>query len=268
VHIARKDDGGKKFMQALKKPYNSNPQKLTVYEKSLNFTKDIYIVSDKFHDMIIRELIRKSAAAIPINIAQSRATMYISKEFNYLNVAIENISQCKSLLEMALVRGSITFDEFSKADSVATELLKMAFTLIKRLKNSVTHLKIKKWQVEDFRQFHLYNRSINLMESIYYFIDNPDLNINEVDANKAYRLATDIPLLIATGIGQLNMTERNEKFNEVKDTLKDLRRQMDQFQKLTPYLREFSNDIENLRVQVLKLLNHYFGRLKCSNEIE
>lgn len=268
MHIARKDDGGRKFMQALKKPYNSNPQKLIVYEKSLSFAKDIYSISDNFHDMIIRESIRKSAAAILTNTSQSRATMYLSKEFDYLNVAIQHISQCKSLLEMALVRGTITFDEFSKADSVVAELLKMSFTLIKRLKNSVAHLKIKKWQVEDFRQSHLYNRSIDLMQSIYYFIDNPDLYINEKVANKAYRIATDIPLLIATGIGQLNMTERIGKFNEIKDALKDLRMQMDKIKNLTPYLIESSNEIENLRVQVLKLLNHYFGRLKCSNEVE
>lgn len=255
-------------MRAIKKQYSSNPQKSTLYDKSLSLAKKMYDLSENFPDYLIRELIRKSAAAISTNIAESRATKYYSKEFSHLNVAIGGISQIKSLIELALVRSFITFEHFNQVDSNASELLKMSFGLIKRLKENVGNAEVKRWWVEDFRQSHLYNRSIDLFQSIYMLVDMIDFNINEEQVSKAYRIAVNIPILIALGIGQLNLKEEIKKFNKAKDTLMELRVLLDQFQNLTSDQEELLGNIENCRIQVVKLVNSYFGRLKSSSRIE
>lgn len=255
-------------MRALKKQYSSDLQGLTLYEKSLSFTKKMYDISEKFPDDIVRELIRKSAAAISTNIAESRATMYFAKQFNHLNVTIWSISQIRSLIEMALVRGFITLERFNQVNSDASELLKMSFGLIKRLKENVGNAEVNKWWVEDFRQSHLYNRSIDLMQSIFWLVDSINFDINVEDANKAYEFATNIPLSIASGIGQLNMVVRIERFNKVKDLVKDLGLLLNQYENLPSNHRELLSNIEGCRIQVLKLLNSHFGQLKNSNMVE
>jgi four helix bundle protein len=256
-------------MQVIRKPYSSDPRKLLVYEKSLNFAKDIYGISEEFRDDTIREKIRKSACSVATNIAESRATMSYSKEFNHLNVALGIISQNRTLLEMALVFNYITFEKFQQADSKAIELLKMSFSLITRLKQHVENIEVGKWRVEDFRQSHLYNRSIDLMQSIYWLVDSIYISINIEEANKAYRIAINVPLLIASGIGQLNTNVRNKKFNQAKNNyLKKLDMLLSHFQNLSNGQSEYLISVEENSIQVLKLLNSYFGRVKSSNGSE
>jgi four helix bundle protein len=255
-------------MQAMRKQYNSNPKKSMVYTKSLSFVKGLYATSEHFPDLAIREKLRESAVSIATNIAQSRVTMYHAKEFNYLNGALECISQCRTLIQLALVRGFLMYEQFQEVDCKAVELLKMSFTLIKRLEQYVTNIEVKKWMVEDFRQSHLYNRSIDLMQTIYWLVDSVDIEINYQLANKAYRLAINTPLFIASGVGQLNMKVRNQKFNEAMNNLKKLSSFLQQFNDLTCDKREEMKAIEECRIQVAKLLNSYFGRLKSSNTIE
>ncbi|MBT2694622.1 four helix bundle protein [Bacillus sp. ISL-55] len=255
-------------MQAQRKPFRSNPKKSKVYEKSLSFAKELHVISEKFDDDIIRKRLRSSAVAIVENIAQSRVTMYYSNEFNYLNIAMKCINECRSLFQMAHVRGYLPSENFHQADADAIELLKMSFSLIKRLKQYPTNIIVDKWQVEDFHRFHLYNRSIDLMQSIYWLVDSVGFEINDEQVEKAYRLAIDTPLRIASGIGQLNMKIRNKKFSEVNQNLKSLKVMLDQFQVLSHEHKDDLNNIEVCRVQVLKLLNYYFGRLKSSNRVE
>ncbi|MCH6265096.1 four helix bundle protein [Neobacillus citreus] len=255
-------------MQALRKQYNNNSRKSMVYTKSLSFAKDVYATSEHFPDLVIREKLRESAISIGTNIAQSRVTMYHAKEFNYLNGALLCISQCRTLLQLALVRGFLMYEEFQEAECKAVELLKMSFTLIKRLEQYVTNIEVEKWMVEDFRQSHLYNRSIDLMQTIYWLVDSVDFEINYEIAEEAYRLAINNPLFIATGIGQLNVKVRIKKFNEAKDNLGKLSRYLRQFNKTACNNRAELKAIEECRIQVVKLLNSYFGRLKSSNTIE
>ncbi|WP_442598171.1 four helix bundle protein [Neobacillus sp. D3-1R] len=255
-------------MQAMRKPYNYDPKKSTVYMKSLSFAKGLYDISESFPDAVIQEKIRNSAVSIATNIAQSRVTMYHANEFNYLNVAIKSISQCRSLIDLALVRDYITFEQYQKADIEAVELLKISFSLIKRLKQYVKNIEVKSWRVVDFRQSHLYNRSIDLMQSIYWLVDSVDIDIHYEMAEKAYRLAIHTPLYIASGIGQLNMKVRRKMFNEAQDNLKKLSKYLQQFNELTCNKREELNTIEECRIQVVKLLNNFFGRLNSSNTIE
>lgn len=255
-------------MQAQRKPFRSNPKKSKVYEKSLSFAKELHVISEKFHDDIIRKMLRSSAVAVVENIAQSRVTMYYSNEFNYLNIAMKCINECRSLFQMAHVRGYLPSENFHQADADAIELLKMSFSLIKRLKQYPTNTIVDKWQVEDFHRFHLYNRSIDLMQSIYWLVDSEGFEINDEQVEKAYQLAIDTPLQIASAIGQLNLKVRIKRLNEAKGNLNNLRTLLNQFQVLSHEQKDDLNNIEECRIQVLKLLNYYFRQLKSSNRVE
>lgn len=105
------------------------------------------------------------------------------------------------------------------------------------------------------------------MQSIYSLVDSVDFNINHKEANRAYQIAINIPLFIASGIGQLNMKVRIKKFNDVSDNLEDLTMLLNHFEDLSWDQREYLNNIEECRIQVVKLLNSYFGRLKISNMV-
>ncbi|MEC1157821.1 four helix bundle protein [Cytobacillus horneckiae] len=255
-------------MGALKKQYSGAPKKLILYEKCINFAKEMFEISEEFPDGIVRDLIKKSAAAILTNTAESRATMYYAKEFSHLNVAIGGISQIKSLIEIALVRSFITFGQYNQIDSDATELLKMSFSLIKRFKENVGNAEVNKWRIDDFQQSNLYNRSIDLMQSIYYLVDCIEFDISLKEADKAYKIAVNTPLLIASGIGQFNMKVRINKFNQVQENLRGLKILVERFQDLSYEHRAYLNNIEECRIQVVKLLNNYFGRLTSSNKVE
>ncbi|RFB12731.1 hypothetical protein DZB84_18445 [Bacillus sp. HNG] len=74
--------------------------------------------------------------------------------------------------------------------------------------------------------------------------------------------------MIASGIGQLNIKIQNRNFNKVKDHLKDLEKLLNQFKELPPDLMDCLYDIEELRIQVIKMLHAYFGSLKSSNMVE
>lgn len=227
----------------------------------------MYEISEITLDDIVSELLRKSAISITTNIAQSQATKYVLQEFNYLNVALENISRCRSLLEMAMIR-FIDYKLFQKADFDAMELVNMSFGLIKKLKPYVENVAITKWYVEDFRQSHLYNCSIDLMQPIHFFIDSIELDVSYNRAVKANWLAINTPLAIASGIGQLNIKVRIKKFNEAKKQLEELRVFTKSFQGISDKNKADLDQVEHCRIQVLKLLNCYFGRLKSLNNIE
>jgi hypothetical protein len=66
-------------MQAMRKPFNCDPNKSMVYTKSLSFAKGLYDISEHFPDDVIREKMRNLAVSIATNIAQSRLQEVVSK---------------------------------------------------------------------------------------------------------------------------------------------------------------------------------------------
>lgn len=118
-----------------------------------------------------------------------------------------------------------------------------------------------KMRVENFRKYNLYDRSLDLMIAIYRLIDNYALDPDDRQAKELYRCAIKIPKLFASGIGQTNMNVRVKRFNKAKDKLDDLRVAIIFYKEQSHIDRRCLDEIEENRVQLLKLMNGYFGWL-------
>jgi four helix bundle protein len=256
------------MMHEIKNEYSNNLKGLSVYEKSLNFVKEIHWFFSEPYDIVLCENIRKTACNISTNLAESHATKYYGKEFSHLNEAIGSINRICAFLELAYLRGFLPFEVFRQLTYQAVELLRMTIGLVKKNRKSNKATEGGNISVDEFGKSLLYKRSIDLMQSIYLLVDDVELKISDKDWKSAYEIAIEVPSLIASGIGQLNMKIRIRNFNKVKDKLKDLEKLLGQFKNLPFNLIDYLNDIEDLRVQVMKMLNAYFGSLKSSNVVE
>lgn len=116
-------------------------------------------------------------------------------------------------------------------------------------------------RVENFRNYWLYKQSLALMNAIYRLVDDDTFNPNNRQTKELYRCATKIPKLIASGVGQTNMNIRIKRFNEAKDILDVLWQTIRTYEKQYQIDRRYLDEIEENRIQVVKILNRYFGSL-------
>ncbi|WP_430789098.1 four helix bundle protein [Virgibacillus flavescens] len=117
-------------------------------------------------------------------------------------------------------------------------------------------------RVENFRKYTLYDRSLDLMIAIYRLIDNYALDPDDRQAKELYRCAIKIPKLIASGIGQTNMNVRIKRLNMAKEKLEYLQGAIRFYEKQRHIDNQYLDEIEDNRIQVIKLMNGYFGWLK------
>lgn len=253
------------MMQGIKNEYSKNLKGLSVYEKSLYFVKEIHDVLRESNDIVLCENIRKTACNIITNLAESHATRYLGKELSHLNETIRNINKICALSELASLRGFLPFEVSRQLTSKAVELLRMTIGLVKKNRKGNKATEGENISVEEFGKSSLYKRSTDLMQSIYLLVDDADFKISDKNWRKAYEIAIEVPTLIASGIGQLNMKIRIRNFNKVKDKLKELEKLLGEFKELHSDFMGCLDDIEELRIQVIKMLHAYFGSLKSSN---
>jgi four helix bundle protein len=256
------------MMQEIKNEYSKNLKGLSVYDKSLNFVKEIHGILRESNDIVLCENIRKTACNIITNLAESHATKYFGKELSHLNETIGSINKICALLELASLRGFLPFEVSRQLTLLAVELLRMTMGLVKKNRKNNKAIERENLSVDEFSKSSLYKRSTDLMQSIYLLVDDVDFKISDKDWIRSYEIAIEVPSLIASGIGQLNMKIRIRNFNKAKDKLKDLEKLLGEFKELPPNLRDCLNDIEELRKQVMKMLNAYFGSLKSSKMVE
>lgn len=117
-------------------------------------------------------------------------------------------------------------------------------------------------RVESFHNYSLYKQSLALMIAIYRLIDDYSLSPKDCKATELYRCAVKIPKLFASGIGQTNMNVRIKRFNEAKDKLVGLEEALSIYKEQGQIDRRYLDEIEDNRMQVMKLLNGYFRSIK------
>jgi four helix bundle protein len=251
------------------KPYQNGLEKSIIYEKSLVFAKEIYMVSEGFHDKYIIGETRKSATSVVTNIAQSRSTLSYGKEFSYLNDTLVTIHKCRALMDIALVQSRISYETYQKVDSLAFEMLRMSISLMNRAKQHINENEQDKMvAVVDFRRSHMYQRSIDLMQILYWFMDSDQLKMDLRDVNYAYESGVKIPHIIASAIGQINLDIRFKMLNEAKTSLKELNKLLSEIQGLSCYQQEERVKVTDCITQILKMLSSHFAYLKSSNTIK
>lgn len=120
-------------MQAIRKPYPNNPRQAKVYQKALKFMDEIYDVVEgfpAFEKYGMCDQMRRAVSAIVANIAEGRQSIYYTKEFSQLDIALGSTAEVRAFLDMGLLRNYLTTEQHQQLDDVAEEIVKMLIGLM------------------------------------------------------------------------------------------------------------------------------------------
>src|SRR5690606_6711087 len=121
-------------------------------------------------------------------------------------------------------------------------------------------------KVENFRTFDVYNRSIDLSMAVKQIINGCKADLTEYEVGVLYKNAVIIPNKIAAAIGQVNMKVRFKKLNEAKSTVIQLQTIMLDLKRRKKIDEQLWQEVDEYSIQVMKLLNGYFGWISKSKE--
>ncbi len=88
-------------------------RKLDVWRKSMDFVKEIYLITDKFPSSELYGLtsqMRRAAVSVPSNIAEGAARKGTKEYKQFLNIAQGSASELDTQIELALLLGFINND--------------------------------------------------------------------------------------------------------------------------------------------------------------
>lgn len=114
-------------------------------------------------------------------------------------------------------------------------------------------------KVENFRTFDVYNRSIDLLMAIKQATKSCKADLTEQEIGVLNKNVVTIPIKVAAAIAQVNMKVRFKKLNEAKSTLIQLQTIMLELKKRKKIDEQSWGKVEELSIEVMKLLNGYFG---------
>ena len=116
----------------------SGYKELNVYQKSYKAVLAVYEMSKRFPKEEVYSLtnqIRRSAASIPLNIAEGYAKRSSQQEFKrYLEISLGSSNEVSVLLDLAKDLGYIEENQYRKASSVYAEISRMINGMIKSIK--------------------------------------------------------------------------------------------------------------------------------------
>ncbi|MQR93689.1 four helix bundle protein [Fictibacillus phosphorivorans] len=119
-------------------------------------------------------------------------------------------------------------------------------------------------RVENFRDFQLYLRSMDLTRESYEVIHVCKEELTDKEVALIRKMAVTIPIKIASAIGQVNMKVRFKMLNNAKVILIQLRATMMEFNKKKKVDDHSLTRVNGYLEEILKLLYGYFGWI--SNE--
>ncbi|MEQ2529417.1 hypothetical protein WMO40_22355 [Bacillaceae bacterium CLA-AA-H227] len=116
-------------------------------------------------------------------------------------------------------------------------------------------------RVNSFRNFTLYQRSLDLTRVVYEVSHIYKESLSNGNIGLIRKYAGHIPNQIASALIQVNMNVRFRKLNEAVATLKKLRVLMNNLEMRKEIDYKSWCLFEQYRIEVIKLLNGYFGWL-------
>lgn len=113
-------------------------KQLKVWRMSINLVGEIYKVTSKFppeERYALTSQLLRATQSISGNIAEGNSQLYVKKEINFLSTALGSASECRNWLVIAQCAGYITNDEFLRLDDQYITIIKILFTMVKKIKN-------------------------------------------------------------------------------------------------------------------------------------
>lgn len=113
-------------------------RELGVWQKSVNLTKQIYLLTQKFPSQELYGLtsqIRRASVSIPSNIAEGQSRRH-SKEFmQFLYIALGSLAEVDTQLVLSYELGFLSEGDFERTELNIQELRRMLYGLIDSLPN-------------------------------------------------------------------------------------------------------------------------------------
>ena len=113
---------------------------LKVWQKGISLVKQVYLVTKQGEiskDFGLKDQLRRAAVSIPTNIAEG-FERYSRKEYvNFLNIAKGSAGEVRSLVRVALEVGYFDSKTYDELYNQSSELSRMLFSQIKKLKRSI-----------------------------------------------------------------------------------------------------------------------------------
>ena len=109
---------------------------LKVWEKGIDLTVEIYKITENFPKEEVYGItsqMRRSAVSIPSNIAEGR-NRGTRKDFcNFLRIALGSCAELSTQIEISKKLTKTNNLDYIKAESILTEIMKMLYTMVKKL---------------------------------------------------------------------------------------------------------------------------------------
>jgi four helix bundle protein len=114
-----------------------NYRDLTVWKRGIGLVKEVYRVTRSFPDAekfgLISQM-QRCAVSIPSNIAEGQGRGHSGDFCRFLNMALGSAAELDTQIEIACQLGYLSPNDYAKLTTELTEIRKMTYGLINRLK--------------------------------------------------------------------------------------------------------------------------------------
>lgn len=113
-------------------------KELIVWKKSMDLVREIYLATEQFPKDEVYGLasqMQRAAVAIPSNIAEGYLRGHRKEYIQFLSVSLASAAELETQILICKSLNKFHNLDFSKAESLLTEVMKMLFVMIRRIKN-------------------------------------------------------------------------------------------------------------------------------------
>lgn len=113
-------------------------KELSVWKKSMELVKNIYILTDQFSKdelYVMTSQMRRAAVSIPSNIAEGYLRRHRKEFVYYLSVSLGSAAELET--QILISKSLLKFKniDFSENESLLQEVLKMLYAMIKKMES-------------------------------------------------------------------------------------------------------------------------------------
>ena len=113
-------------------------KELTVWQKGIHLVEEVYALTAKFpvdEKYGLASQMQRAAVAVPSNIAEGYLRGHRKEYVQFLNIALGSAAELETQLIICKSLSKFSGLGFEKAEEILTEVMKMLFVLIRKIKS-------------------------------------------------------------------------------------------------------------------------------------
>lgn len=113
-------------------------RELLVWKKSMNLVKILYLLTAQFpkdEAYGLTSQMQRAAVAIPSNIAEGYLRSHKKEYLQFLSISLSSAAELETQLLICKSLSKFSRIDLSEAQSLVTEIMKMLYVMIERIKN-------------------------------------------------------------------------------------------------------------------------------------